>query len=170
MISFAIPATGVQTITLTSLLPSIVDSVTIDGTTQPGYAGTPLIQLNGNNLAGNGLIVAGGGTTIRGLIINRFGSHGMVLTVIGGNGAGGNVVEANYIGTNAAGDAALANAGSGVWILESANNRIGGIGTGNVISGNGAGGIVVVVSPLQATSSSGTTLARMQLGRRPSQM
>ena len=77
VISFAIPATGVQTITLTSLLPSIVDSVTIDGTTQPGYAGTPLIQLNGNNLAGNGLIVAGGGTTIRGLIINRFGSHGM---------------------------------------------------------------------------------------------
>ncbi|GAA0723270.1 hypothetical protein [Dokdonella soli] len=36
-IGFAIPGTGVQTITLASRLPQITSSVTIDGTTQPGW-------------------------------------------------------------------------------------------------------------------------------------
>jgi hypothetical protein len=35
---------GVQTITLTSVLPALSHSVIIDGTSQPGYSGTPIIQ------------------------------------------------------------------------------------------------------------------------------
>ena len=46
-IEFAIPGTGAQTIALSSPLPLITTSVLIDGTTQPGYAGTPLIALGG---------------------------------------------------------------------------------------------------------------------------
>jgi len=38
---------GHQTINLTSPLPVLTRPVVIDGTTQPGYAGTPLIELNG---------------------------------------------------------------------------------------------------------------------------
>src|SRR5205814_1286341 len=45
-IRFAISA-GVQTISLTTPLPPITQQVIIDGTTQPGYAGSPLIELNG---------------------------------------------------------------------------------------------------------------------------
>src|SRR5262249_12931701 len=45
-ITFAIPGTGVQTIAPTSPLPPITGSVLIDGSSQPGYAGTPLIALS----------------------------------------------------------------------------------------------------------------------------
>src|SRR5262249_6721948 len=43
VINFQIPAGGVQTINLTSPLPQLNVPVTIDATTQTGYAGTPLI-------------------------------------------------------------------------------------------------------------------------------
>src|SRR4051794_39013166 len=38
-IAFNIAGTGVHTIFLSTALPSLTDQVTIDGTTQPGYAG-----------------------------------------------------------------------------------------------------------------------------------
>jgi len=47
-IAFTIGATGPQTITLSSALPNISEAVTIDGSTQPGFAGVPLITLDGN--------------------------------------------------------------------------------------------------------------------------
>ena len=58
--------------------------------------------------------------------------------------AGGNVVAGNYIGTNAAGTAALGNTNSGVVVTSSANgNVIGGTSEAarNVISGNGENGV-----------------------------
>jgi hypothetical protein len=48
VIQFNLPGGGVQTITPVSALPVVSDPVTLDGTTQPGYAGTPLVYLNGN--------------------------------------------------------------------------------------------------------------------------
>ena len=59
-------------------------------------------------------------------------------------GAGGTLVEGNYIGTNVAGTAALANGGGGISVLiSSPNNTIGGTGAGagNLISGNIGDGI-----------------------------
>lgn len=41
------PVGGVKTIALQSPLPAITEAVTIDGTTQPGFANTPVIELNG---------------------------------------------------------------------------------------------------------------------------
>src|SRR5262245_53265943 len=46
-ITFNISGGGVQTITLFSDLPILSERATIDGTTQPGYAGKPLIVLRG---------------------------------------------------------------------------------------------------------------------------
>src|SRR5438105_834129 len=44
-IGFAIPGTGLRTIVLTTgALPAVTDPVTIDATTQPGYAGQPLVR------------------------------------------------------------------------------------------------------------------------------
>ncbi|HEX8198527.1 MAG TPA: Calx-beta domain-containing protein [Pyrinomonadaceae bacterium] len=59
------------------------------------------------------------------------------------NSDGYNVIEGNYIGTNAAGTAALGNQHAGIILGLSDHNRIGGLqpGTGNVISGNGWSGI-----------------------------
>jgi hypothetical protein len=44
IINFAIPGAGVQTIAPLTSLPIITQAVTIDGTSQPGFAGTPLIN------------------------------------------------------------------------------------------------------------------------------
>src|SRR5438309_10287292 len=45
-IAFSI-GSGTKTIALTSALPPVTDPVVIDGTTQPGFAGDPLIVVSG---------------------------------------------------------------------------------------------------------------------------
>lgn len=149
IIDFNITGTGVKTIAIRSALPQITEQVTIDGTTQPGFATTPIIQLNGAPSSNaNGLVVAAGanGSIIRGLVINRFDLHGIVLQ------SDGNLVETNFIGTNPAGTAAQGNGGSGIAILgDSSGNTIGGIGGSNLsiggaqnlISGNKGHGVLM---------------------------
>ena len=51
-ISFNIPGGGVHTITPTIALPAILSPAIIDATTQPGYSGAPLIELNGSGHRG----------------------------------------------------------------------------------------------------------------------
>ena len=71
-IAFNIAGSGVHTIALKSAFPTITDSVVIDGSTQPGYAGKPLIELDGA-AAGtgvDGLHISAGYSTVRGLVIN----------------------------------------------------------------------------------------------------
>ena len=67
-IEFAIAGSGVQTIELASPLPAIAASVSIDGTSQPGYAGTPLITLGGESTV---ITIADGNLTVRGLSFSR---------------------------------------------------------------------------------------------------
>src|SRR5437879_5637057 len=63
-ITFAIPGSGLRTITLTSgALPAVTDPVVIDATTMPGYstAGVPLVRLdNGTGSAITGLEIGAG--------------------------------------------------------------------------------------------------------------
>ena len=150
-IAFNIPAAGVQTITPLSALPMITDPVIIDGTTQPGFAGSPLIELNGAS-AGTvlaGLQITAGGSTVKALVINGFSVSGFAagILIFGG---GGNTIQGCYIGTNAAGSASLGN-NIGIGISASASNIIGGTTAAerNIISGNTSGGLSI--------SSSGAT-------------
>src|SRR5262249_14536659 len=71
-ITFAIPGAGVQTISLASELPTISESVLIDGWSQPGYAGTPLIELRGTSALSHGLQITGADVQVRGLAIDGF--------------------------------------------------------------------------------------------------
>ena len=147
-IDFNIAGAGPHTIQPLSALPTITDAVIIDGTSQSGFAGTPVIEVDGS-LAGSGvdgLTITAGDTTVRGLVINRFASDGIAISV-GGN----NIIEGNYIGTDVSGTSALGNGSDGILIANSANNRIGTDGDGtndtaerNVISGNGSAGVVIV--------------------------
>jgi len=134
-ITFRIPGSGVQTITLASALPAITDSVIIDGTTQPGFAGTPLIDVNGVNLFVNdaGLVLAASNSTIRGLAIDR--ARGNDIVVQGSN----ELIVGNYIGFSPATETAQ-HAGAGI-LLGGANNTVGGTTAAarNVISNNGNG-------------------------------
>ena len=78
-------------------LPIITEPVILDGTTQSGFAGSPLIELDGTDAGGaaNGLVITAGGSTVRGLVINRFLGNGIVL-----QSGGGNLIEGDYLGTD----------------------------------------------------------------------
>src|SRR5258706_7934076 len=74
MITFSIPGPGPYTISPAYGFDTIGDPVIIDGTTQPGFAGTPIIELNGNSAVGSvdGLDIVAGDTTVHGLVVNSF--------------------------------------------------------------------------------------------------
>ena len=151
-IVFNIPGLGPHTIRPTSPLPAIIDPVVIDGYTQPGsqpnsnpagrgFNNTMKIELDGSDAgnSANGLRIDTGGNTVRGLVINRFGSNGIYVRT-GGN----NLIGGNFIGTDVSGTNALGN-GIGVTILEGEDNVIGGTLTEeyNLISGNIWDGITI---------------------------
>ncbi|HEX3449182.1 MAG TPA: hypothetical protein VHS97_13065, partial [Isosphaeraceae bacterium] len=139
-IQFAIPGSGVQSIRLISALPPIVNTVAIDGSSQPNYMGSPLIQLDGSTLGpgSDGLVISAGQSTVMGLAVVGFSGSAIVL-----NAPGGDVIEANYLGVTAAGGQASPN-GTGITVSSSASNTIGGpAGQANVISGNSGNGIVI---------------------------
>ncbi len=141
----AFPPVQVFTISPLTPLPTIIDPVSIDGTTQPGLIlqpchivlGHSCIVLHGSNIgaSGIGLYISAGSSTVKGLVINGFGNAGIRLDT-----AGGNLIEGNYIGTNVTGTASLPNQ-FGVRIDNSSGNTIGGTTTGarNLISGNSYG-------------------------------
>lgn len=151
IIEFNIPGAGVHTITRgVTPYPTITRSVTIDGTTQPGYAGVPLIEVNANGdeygLRFDPDFAASYTWVVRGLIINRASSTGISIT----GSSPFNVdttITGCYIGTNSSGTTDLGNGGSGISIGGS-SAIIGGTGFGerNVISGNNASGIEFAAS------------------------
>ena len=144
-IIFNIPGSGRHTIAPTNALPQVNEPVVIDATTQPGYVGTPLIELDGSRAGkGNGgLLLLGGGCTIRGLAINRFSRDGIRI-----EGRGGNTVQRCRIGTDPAGQLALGNGEGGITVFQSPGNRIGGLtaAEGNLISGGNLSGIYLMGS------------------------
>jgi len=112
---------GLKTIMLASKLPDISDPVVIDGTTQPGFAGPPLIEINATNIGFNTVLsISAGNTTIRSVVINNFQDGAILIT----NGEG-NHVEGCYIGTDATGSATTNSRGNAIGIGTS-NNIIGG--------------------------------------------
>ena len=132
-IAFSI-GSGAKTISPNSALPVINETVIIDGTTQPGFAGSPIIEIDGTNAGVNvtGLNLSGDHITVKGLVINRFtGSYG-----IGVGGSGSHVISGNYIGLDLTGKIALGNF-TGIGI-SSPDNIIGGTTPAerNIISGN----------------------------------
>jgi uncharacterized delta-60 repeat protein len=127
-----------------SALPPLT-GVTLDGTTAPGFAGRPLLELDGS-LAGNvsGLRLTGDSNTVQSLVINRWrGPAGVEVY------SDRNVLKGNFIGTDLTGTQARPNAGHGVLITQSAPgvggsfNLVGGNAEsdGNVLSGNQGAGV-----------------------------
>jgi CSLREA domain-containing protein len=139
-INFDIPGAGPYTISPFYELDPISDPVTIDGTTQPSFAGTPIIELEGSNAGpdAHGLFIYAGSSTVRGLVINRFTHTGIEIEVNGGN-----VIQGNYIGTDVTGTLALGNGDYDGLLILTPNNTIGGttLAARNIISGNKGQGI-----------------------------
>lgn len=179
-IQFSIPAgecdsqTFVCTITPAAALPDIVDTVTIDGASQPGNSAvctTPVPQrptyrivLDGNGLAAPGVrfhsasfLPASGasGSILRGMNVRGF-TEGVALAGVDGGTVTGVRVECNFIGTDAAGGAVASppNSQNGVILVCGANDSvIGGPDAedGNLVSGNAVGIWILCDSPGEAT-------------------
>ena len=176
-IDFNIPGPGPFIIQPLTALPTITEQVNLDGTTERTFlglpaAGPPVIQLNGNGLPGDGLVLgsappgesvsgtSSAGSTIIGLNIYNFtGGAGIHIQT------NGNLVTGNFLGTDVNGTGAGPGNGTGVVIDTSAsNNTIGGTGAGagNVISGNSGDGIDIssdgnlVQGNLIGTNAAGT--------------
>jgi CSLREA domain-containing protein len=158
----------------TAVLPTATQSVVIDGYTQTGATANTLtasdnavlkIELDGASAgAGStGMRIAGGGSILRGVVINRFSSHGVNL-----QSSPGSTVTGNFIGTDVSGTlgVGLSNAGSGV-SCASNSMTIGGSSPAlvNLISGNVGDGILLsnsnsnlILGNFIGTKADGTTL------------
>jgi CSLREA domain-containing protein len=146
-INFNIPNTdlnfsgGVYTIQPISSLPAIANGrpVTIDGTSQTSFGSDtnvngPEIVLNGSLTSGaNGLTISASNSTVKSLVVNGF-ANGIA---IGAAGTSNNQILDNYVGTNAAGTAAVPNVSIGVSMGTTTSSTV----SGNLISGNGTNGI-----------------------------
>ena len=150
-IVFAIPSDGPVTITTTlAQLPAITAPVEIDGTTQPASPGTRGVTVDGGGIGGNGLVLAPGsdGSTIRGLALTGFRQviiEGRRVTP----GAGivvqsnGNTIAQNFVGTTYDGlEASVPQNDQGI-VVTGSGNTIGGVGAGNLVSGNDTNGILI---------------------------
>ena len=151
-IHFDIAGDGVQTITPQSQLPAVSD-VVIDGYTQPGARPNTLalgtdavlrveVRCDAADLiaTGGSCFVLTGRATVRGLVVNQIVTGRSLAERVGITLAGtGNVVEGNYVGTDATG---MARRGGGsrtkaVALDNADGNRIGGTSPAarNVIGG-----------------------------------
>ncbi|MEY2875927.1 MAG: hypothetical protein RLZZ373_3298, partial [Pseudomonadota bacterium] len=83
---------GAHTITLGSALPTMSDAVIIDGSSEPDYAGSPVVEVSGNNTVSQGFafsLSTANGSQLRGLAINRFVDDAVFLqSVYLGQGGG----------------------------------------------------------------------------------
>ena len=136
-----------RTIRPASPLPLITDRVVINGRSQPGSGPTDHpIHLDGS-LAGanaNGLKLTTSDSHITGFRIGGFGGHGIMLEEGGNHQVYGNIIGADVVGNVTR----PGNGGSGVYVLNSAFNQIGGDVTEfhrlNIIAGNGQFGVQMV--------------------------
>jgi len=142
LIAFSIFGSGVRTIRLTAALPEVSEhtGVTVDGTTQTGYSGQPLIEIDGSAVAGDCLLVSAGHSNFYALNIHSCGGTGLVL-----RGAHLITVQRCFLGTDPTGLIARGNGAHGLFILEGSDTQIGGtgVGEGNLLSGNGGDGLLV---------------------------
>jgi hypothetical protein len=117
---------------------------------------THAININ-TNASGN--IVGGSAPGARNVIS---GNQAGILLLTGANG---NLLEGNFIGTNAAGTGAIAN-GNGIYIDGAPSNIIGGTatGSGNVLSGNTFSGITINNPTASGNAIQGNLIGTNQAG------
>ncbi len=165
VVRFNLPGSGPHAIALEAPLPTITDPVVVDGYSQPGALANTLadgsdavlmVEIDGSRLRGpaDGLLVIAGSSTVRGLWIHGFGGDAIRL-----EGGGSNTIEGNRLGCAEA-NRATSNAGSGIVIVDSAGNVIGGSAPAarNLIEWNATLGVRVVGARAIGNAISGNSI------------
>ena len=121
-------------------LPAVTDNVNIDGTTAPGFAGAPRVEVDYNGFGGLQFQAAAAGSALESLALVHSSGAGIKL-----NGGGHILIAGNYIGLALNGNTVAANKGNGIELVKSVSNTIGGVAAAdrNVVSGNRKNGIYV---------------------------
>jgi titin len=153
-IDFNLPTDKLDIQPLTAL-PTLTTPVMIDGTSEPGYSGTPLVVLTGSpTTVTTGLVLAAGSSTVKGLVFNGFQADALELE------SNNNIVQGNFIGTSASGGSMGGTTeGTGITVNGS-NNTIGGTTSAarNVISGNQKSAIAISFLNTQLSAANNVVL------------
>jgi hypothetical protein len=174
IIKFNIPASdpgysnGVFTIHLTGYLPPLVtDGMVIDGSTQPGFSGNPLIFVDGSQMIPEaydpgtvtGLLIFAANCQVKNLSFQNFNWNGLTLRY---PYATNNLISGCWLGLDFTGTNAAPNALQGILIYDDASgNIIGGTNAlaRNVISGNTQYGVLI-----SGTNTSGNVILGNDIG------
>lgn len=161
---------GVFTIKPTGHLPPLAtNGLTIDATTQPGYAGKPVVFVNGTELITEtgeipAFLFLESNCTVKGLGVQQYPWCGMVMRY---PAATGNRIAGCSVGVDSTGNGAAPNVFQGIMILDGAHgNFIGGTGPNerNVISGNSQYGIWISGSTTTANTILGNHIGTNVMG------
>lgn len=133
-ITFNIPGPTERLISLDSPLPTLTTMMTIDGTTQPGYDGRPMVRIDGGGTIGHAFDMSATSELI-GLSVTRFTNWAVIVM----NGVNNAVVERMYLGATRNGTPGFGN-GIGVRLNYSSGARV----EQSLISGNAIDGVLVL--------------------------
>ncbi len=157
-VKFNIPASdpgysnGVFNIHLSGQLPTLaVNSMVIDGSTQPGFTSKPLIVVDGSHIipetfTSDTFLIYSSGNQIKNISFTGFNWNGLTLLYAD---ATNNTIAGCWLGVAATGTNAAPNTYQGILLAAGASrNIIGGTvtNTGNIISGNSQYGVFITDS------------------------
>jgi titin len=141
---------GVFNIHLTGHLPPLTtDGLVIDGSTQPGFTGKPLIVVDGSQIipetftSNSGLLIYSANNQVKNISFTGFNWNGLTLEYAD---ATNNTIAGCWLGLDATGSNAAPNAYQGIYLIQGASrNFIGGTNAlaRNVISGNAQYGVYI---------------------------
>jgi hypothetical protein len=153
VVRFNIPVTdpgysnGVFNIHLTGQLPTLVaNGMVIDGSTQPGFAGKPLIVVDASQIlletfTSDTVLVYSSSNQLKNISFSGFNWNGLTLEYAD---ATNNTISGCWFGVDPTGTNAAPNAYQGILIANGASENI--IGGTNVLSGNSQYGIFITDS------------------------
>jgi Astacin (Peptidase family M12A) len=171
---------GVFNIHLTGHLPPLVtNGMVIDGSTQPSFAGSPLIFVDGSQIipetftSNSGLLIHSSSNQVKNISFSGFNWNGLTLEFAD---ATNNTIAGCWLGLDSTGTNAAPNANQGIYFVQGASHNIIG-GTNalarNVISGNAQYGLWmsdtnttgnVILGNYIGTDASGSLMVSNALG------
>ncbi len=158
-IGFAIPGTGVKTITVSSALPNLAHTVTIDGTTQPGWPTTSSVVVDGNSKGSVFVVNSGMTAMLNGLTIQH--GSGFSPPACGGFPCGGGIYNAGtlFVSNSTVSANGTSTDGGGIFSIGGSltvtNSTLSGNSAGN--SGGGIGNVSGAVTVTNSTLSGNST-------------